>query len=57
MLITRPLTAKAAGGGPVAVVMAGADWSEAGRFRTADAWHAHVRDFRRQKLGTKKGKR
>ena len=57
VLITRPLTAKAAGGGPVAVVMAGADWSEAGRFRTADAWHAHVRDFRRQKLGTKKGKR
>ena len=42
MLMTRPLKAEAANGKPVVLVACWADWTEAGRYRTADAWHAAV---------------
>ena len=48
MLMTKPLSAAAADGSPVLVVKAGADWTEAGRFRTARDWQNDV---------IKKGKR
>lgn len=43
LLMTGPLKASDAIGKPVLTVLAGADWTEAGRFRTADAWHSHVK--------------
>ena len=45
MLMTKPLKASDANGKPVLSVFAGADWTETGRFRTADEWHSHVRKF------------
>ncbi len=45
MLMTRPLTKADANGRPVLAVWAGADWSVAGRYTTAAAWHAYVRGF------------
>ena len=43
MIMTKPL--KSTGRGcSVLVVCAGADWTEAGRFRDAKAWHAYVRE-------------
>ena len=44
MLMTKPLTAEDANGRPVLEVLAGADWSEAGRFMTANSWHNYVRN-------------
>ena len=42
MLMTAPLTQADASGKPVIEVFAGADWTEAGRFGSAKAWHEHV---------------
>ena len=42
MILTYPL--KAWGHGTVLCVAAGSDWTEAGRFRTAKAWHRYVRE-------------
>ena len=42
MIMTPPLKAADAGGGPVLTVFAGADWTEAGRHTTDHKWHAHV---------------
>jgi hypothetical protein len=39
MIMTRPLKLP----GTALVVCAGADWTEAGRFRDANAWHKYVR--------------
>jgi len=39
MIMTRPLKLH----GTALVVCAGADWTEAGRFRDANAWHKYVR--------------
>ena len=44
MLMTKPLTAADANGRPVLEVLAGADWSEAGRFTSAEAWHGSVQN-------------
>ena len=43
MIMTPPLKASDANGRPVLTVFAGADWTEAGRRRTADEWHDHVK--------------
>ncbi len=48
MLMTRPLSAADANGKPVIAVLAGADWTEAGRFRTAAEWHRYVTDYRKE---------
>ena len=42
MIMTKPLEASHAGT-TVLVVAAGADWTEAGRFRDAKSWHDYVR--------------
>ena len=39
MIMTKPLKLH----GTALVVCAGADWTEAGRFRDAKAWHDYVR--------------
>ena len=44
MLMTKPLASADANGRAVIVVDAGADWTEAGRYRTAAEWHAYVKD-------------
>ena len=43
MIMTKPLKSTDRGCS-VLVVCAGADWTEAGRFRDAKAWHAYVRE-------------
>ena len=43
MIMTKPLKSTDSGCS-VLVVCAGADWTEAGRFRDAKAWHAYVRE-------------
>ena len=43
MIMTKPLKSSDRGCS-VLVVCAGADWTEAGRFRDAKAWHAYVRE-------------
>ena len=45
MLMTKPLSASDANGCAVLEVLAGADWTEAGRYRTAAEWHAYVKDY------------
>ena len=42
-IIANPLRVSNAGT-TVLVVAAGADWTEAGRFRDAKTWHAYVRE-------------
>ena len=42
MIMTKPIEWRQVGG-EVLVVLAGADWTEAGRFRDAKSWHDHVR--------------
>ena len=42
MILTYPL--KACNHGTVLCVAAGSDWTEAGRFKTAKAWHRYVRE-------------
>ena len=49
LVMTRPLKAGDAGTA-VLVVAAGADWTEAGRFKTAKAWHRHVRECQEKDL-------
>ena len=55
MIMTKPLKASDRGRA-VLVVCAGADWTEAGRFRDAESWHKYVRGEQlcRQKKGTGK---
>ena len=42
MLMTRPLRQADANGKPVIVVLAGADWSEAGRFTSPRQWYDEI---------------
>ena len=61
MILTYPL--KAWDHGTVLCVMAGSDWTEAGRFKTAAAWHRYVREDQEKAvaelakifMGTKQG--
>ena len=58
LVMTMPLKREDAGR-LVLVAFAGADWTEAGRFRTAEAWHAYVRSVCNECFRTvneKKGK-
>ena len=58
LVMTMPLKREDAGR-LVLVAFAGADWTEAGRFRTAEAWHAYVRSVCNECFKTvneKKGK-
>ena len=45
VLLTRPLTADDANGRPVIAALVGADWTEAGRYRTAAEWHVYAHGF------------
>lgn len=43
MIMTKPLKAEDAGKA-ILIARAGADWTEAGRFRDAESWHDYVRE-------------
>ena len=43
MLLGKRLPRRTSDGSPVVDVLVGADWTEAGRFKTAEEWHDYVR--------------
>ena len=56
LVMTMPLKKEDAGR-LVLVAFAGADWTEAGRFKTAETWHAYVRSVCNECFKTENGKK